>query len=201
MRVPFAVKRSVVLVGAGLVLAAVSTGARWASAVADDPPKTRPEVEQARALVGSLEAQLRATEQSLKDARDLLARLDPNADVPKDDSNSVEGVWRIVGVGGNEGNDFQKPPYDEYKIMSANHYLWLSFDPKTGNVLRSGGGRYTVDKGGEYFARVECSNSPDLKAVVGKEYHGISRVDGKRWYLVGRVPSGASFDELWERVH
>ena len=112
----------------------------------------------------------------------------------------LEGVWRIVGINGHHQGEFQKPPYDEYKIMTAGHYLWLSFRPETGEVLRSGGGLYTL-KDGEYKARIECSNSADLLApIVGKEYSGRCIIDGDKWYHNGNVPNGAPFDEVWQRV-
>jgi hypothetical protein len=198
--------------GAASALAVVLFGAGRAGARADGKPEAARGVSEARALVSSLEDQLRATEASLKKARDLLARLegaaapaaapkkDAGAGADGDQTGLVEGVWRIVGVGGNNGGAFRKPPYDEYKIMSAGHYLWLSFDPATGNVLRSGGGEYRIQNG-TYTAFIEYSNSDDLRALIGREYTGTFKLDGKKWYHAGTVPNGAEFDELWERVH
>ena len=169
-------------------------------------------VVEARALVAVLEAQLRSSESNLKQAKELLARLEGNGDQsPKaalskdatqrgDESRLVEGVWRIAGINGNAGGKFRQAPYDEYKIMTAGHYLWLSFDPKTGKVIRSGGGTYSV-KDGKYTAKVECSNSADLRAVTGQEYSGSCKVEGKKWYHFGRMPNGAVFDEVWERAN
>ena len=169
-------------------------------------------VVEARALVAVLETQLRSSESNLKKASELLARLEgteepaPKAALSKDasirgdETQLVEGVWRIAGIGGNVGGNFRQAPYDEYKIMTAGHYLWLSFDPKTGKVLRSGGGVYSV-KDGKYTAKVECSNSGDLRAVIGQEYTGTCKVEGKKWYHFGRMPNGAVFDEVWERVN
>jgi hypothetical protein len=169
-------------------------------------------VTKARDLVESLEARLRSTEADLKEARSLLARLERGdkpllkpeakevAEPPADDSGLVEGVWRIVGIGGHETGVFQKPPYDEYKIMSAGHYLWLSFDPATGKRLRSGGGSYSIQDG-KYSAKIECSSSEDLRSVIGREYTGTCRVEGNKWFHFGKVPTGGGFDELWERVN
>jgi hypothetical protein len=168
-------------------------------------------VAEACALVAALEARLRADETNLKQAKELLAMLEnidqpapaprPAVDEgPAEVDTRLEGVWRIVSIGGNFGGQFRTPPYDEYKIMTAGRYLWLSFEPNTGKVLRSGGGTYTL-KGETYTARVDYSNSEDLRAVVGREYAGTCKLDGKKWYRFGRVPNGAVFDELWERVH
>jgi hypothetical protein len=169
-------------------------------------------VAEARALVAQLEGQLRATAANLQKAKELLAQLEgaetpapkagpkKDADGVEDQTSLVEGVWRIVGINGHESGMFQNPPYDEYKIMSAGHYFWLSFDPDSGKVLRSGGGVYSI-KDGTYTGSIECSNSDDLRASIGQEYKGTFKLDGKKWYHFGHVPNGAVFDELWVRVH
>jgi hypothetical protein len=165
----------------------------------------RPEVAEVRSRVKELEGRVRAAEAELGKVKELLASIEaaPAQDVgaEKDDTGTLEGVWRIVSIGGNrEGGTFVKPPYDEYKIMTAGHYLWLSFNPETGAVLRSGGGTYAL-KDGVYTAHVDYSNATDLRAVTGLEYKGTCRLDGKRWYHYGKMTNGAVFDELWERVH
>jgi hypothetical protein len=194
--------------GAALALAVLLLGSGRGKAQPIEKPGEGVTKAQAQALVTELEAQLRATESSLKKAREILARFEAdekakpkeNAGEGEDQTDQVEGVWRIVGINGNNGGEFQKPPYDEYKIMSAGHYLWLSFNPDTGKVLRSGGGVYAI-KDGKYTAHIECSNSDDLRALIGQEYKGTFRLEGTKWYHFGNVPNGAVFDELWERVH
>ena len=147
--------------------------------------------------VKELEGRVQAAEAELAKARELLAGIRASSQ----DTRSLEGVWRIVSIDGNRpGGKFVKPPYDEYKIMSAGHYLWLSFDPRTGKVLRSGGGTYTLE-GERYKAHVDYSNAQDLRGVAGQDYEGTCRLDGKLWYHYGHMPNGAVFDELWERVH
>jgi hypothetical protein len=84
--------------------------------------------------------------------------------------------------------------------MTAGHYLWLSFNPQTGAVVRSGGGTYSL-KDGVYTAHIDYSNAPDLQALVGQVYTGKCRLEGKKYYHYGHVTNGAEFDELWERVH
>lgn len=192
--------------GTATALVVMTVGVGRGRAQATDKPAMG--VAEARALVASLEAQVRDARDNLGKARELLARLEADgkagagkaAAEAEDQTGRVEGVWRIVGINGNASGEFQKASYDEYKIMSAGHYLWLSFEPETGKVLRSGGGTYSI-KRGTYTAHIEFSNSEDLRALVGQEYTGTFRLDGKKWYHHGTVPNGAVFDELWERVH
>jgi hypothetical protein len=194
-----AVGMTTLLIGYGRVRASADTSNQTADQSALDD---------ARKEVERLEAHLRATEAGLAKARVRLATLEAGVKggapevqaVPGNAADKkLEGVWRIVGINGHHQGEFQKPPYDEYKIMTAGHYLWLSFRPETGEVLRSGGGVYTL-KDGEYKARIECSNSSDLRSIVGKEYSGRCIIEGDKWYHNGNVPNGAPFDEVWQRV-
>ena len=147
-----------------------------------------------------MEERLQAAEADLGKARNLVTALE-RAQGAGDDTPTLDGVWRIAGIDGNRnGGKFSKPPYDEYKIMSAGHYLWLSFDPATGAIRRSGGGSYAL-KDGVYKAHVDYSMAQDLRGVVGQDYGGKCRLEGKRLYQDGTMPNGAVFDELWERVH
>lgn len=191
-------------VGLAALCAVLVGGDRGTLHANDKPDGSRPWVSDARALVKSLEARARSAQADLDKAKALLATLDPAPPSPvaeKDDTDSVEGVWRIVGISGNFNNgEFRKPPYDEYKIMSAGHYLWLSFNPENGAVIRSGGGTYTL-KGDAYTAHVDYSIAGDLQAVASQEYTGTSRLEGKKLYHFGTMTNGAMFDELWERVH
>jgi hypothetical protein len=171
----------------GLALCVVLAGL-WLHA--DDKPAGNDRVKE-------LEERVRAAESELNKAKEILAEIRSASTK----TENLEGVWRIVSINGNRpGGAFVKPPYDEYKIMTAGHYLWLSFDPETGKVLRSGGGTYTLN-GEDYTAHVDYSNANDLRGVVGQEYKGKCRLEGKRWYHYGTMTNGAVFDELWERVH
>jgi len=199
----------IAVIAVGVTTLRVGHGGVRADDDAPDQAKTKAEIEDAKKEVERLESHFRAAETSLAKARARLASLSAAARVavpelldafgnPPD--KKLEGVWRIVGINGHNQGEFQKPPYDEYKIMSGGHYLWLSFRPGTGEVLRSGGGVYTL-KDGAYTARIECSNSPDLLSIMGKEYSGRCMIDGDKYYHNGHVPNGASFDEVWQRVH
>jgi hypothetical protein len=148
--------------------------------------------------VRELEKRVQAAETELKKAKELLRAAVQGA---PNNTQSLEGVWRIVSINGNRpGGAFVKPPYDEYKIMTAGHYVWLSFNPQTGKVLRSGGGTYALD-GMDYTAHVDYSNATDLRSVVGQGYKGTCLLEGKLWYHYGTMTNGAVFDELWERIH
>jgi hypothetical protein len=163
----------------------------------------QPGVAEARSLVKVLEVRARAAEEDLAKAKELLVSLEGLGASAggKDETASLEGVWRVEGIGGNRsGGEFAKPPYDEYKIMTAGHYVWLSFNPQSGEVVRSGGGTYSLNNG-VYTARVDYSNATDLEAITGQVYKGTCRLDGKLWYHNGTMPNGAVFDELWRRVH
>jgi hypothetical protein len=217
MRVRGNTKRAGIWAGLGIALVAGLVLIGGARGKADAPEGAGPgsqadgTVATARALVAKLEAQMRSTESSLRQARELLAKLEGGgssrrpiasrgANLRDGDGSDVEGIWRLVGVGNGKGEEFYEAPYIQYKIMTANHYLWMSFDPETGRVLRSGGGSYTL-KDGTYSAHVDYSNSADLRGISGQEYTFRCQIDGDRWYHRGPMPNGAYVDDLWERIN
>lgn len=197
---------------AGLVTALVAGGSPRARATVAEGRSDEVEAT-ARALVSQLEARLRSTEASLEKARAVVAELEGKASRPAPitapapapqlrpgDGKDLEGVWRLVGIRNGEGETFTKAPYEQYKIMTADHYLWMSFEPETGKVLRSGGGSYTL-KDGTYSAHVDYSNSEDLRAIAGQDYTFTCKLDGNLWYHAGPMPNGARVDDLWERIN
>src|SRR5205807_1056276 len=110
----------------GALLFAIERGRASANERSEARCGTEAGVAEARALVAVLETRLRSVEANLKKARELLAQLEgsgkpaPGKDEKEKseaDDKRLEGVWRIVSIGGNFGSEFRKPPYDEYKIM------------------------------------------------------------------------------------
>ena len=92
----------------GLALCVVLTGL-WLHA--DDKPSADDRVK-------DLEERVRAAESELKKAKELLSAIRSTSNTTR----SLEGVWRIVSIDGNRpGGTFVKPPYYEYKIMTAGH--------------------------------------------------------------------------------
>jgi hypothetical protein len=197
----------------GLGVMSIAGGLRHALAAEgpDAAPPAPAAVEPARALVAQLEAQMRITESSLRRARELLTSLeggnpspqpvqDQGAGLRDGDGDDVVGIWRLVGVRGGKGGEFHKAPYEQYKIMTEDRYLWMSYDPDTGRVLRSGGGTYSL-RDGTYTAHVDYSNSADLKAIAGQEYRFTCKIEGNQWYHAGPMPNGAYVDDLRERIN
>jgi hypothetical protein len=62
----------------------------------------QPGVAEAQSLVRALEVRVRAAQEDLAEAKELLARLEgsPKTVAAADDTASLEGVWRIEGIGG-----------------------------------------------------------------------------------------------------
>jgi hypothetical protein len=125
---------------------------------ADDKPSADDRVKE-------LEDRARAAESELKRAKELLSAIRSTSNT----TASLEGVWRIVSIDGNRpGGTFVKPPYDEYKIRTTGHYLWLSFDPETGKVLRSGGGTPSSRRPKPSAARLDPASSFSIRMTACK---------------------------------
>jgi hypothetical protein len=165
----------------------------------------------ARALVARLEAQLLSTESSLQKARELLAKLEgegphrqPAAEgvttLGKPTGTDLVGFWRLVGSRKRGGDEYLKPSYDMYRIMTSEHFLNFPFDPNTGKVLDWAWGSYS-EKDGTYTGHYDYSNSEAIQAIVGKEHKFTDRIAGDRWYHSGTTATGQWFDDLYIRVN
>jgi hypothetical protein len=163
----------------------------------------------ARALVAQLEAQLRSTESSHKKARELLAKLEdegpPRQPAPGEVANprkptgdDLVGIWRLVGE--RRGDEYHKPSYDMYRIMTPGHFVNFPFDPKTGKVMDWVWGSYSL-KDGTYTGHYDDSTSEAIRTIIGKEHKFTDRIEGDRWYHVGKTATGQTFDDLYERVN
>ena len=122
-------------------------------------------------------------------------------DLREADEGDLVGIWHLVGERKREGDEFHKPPYEMYRLMTPNHYLIISFDPKTGKDFHWAGGTYSL-KDGKDTGRIEYSDREDLQAVIGKEYKFTSKTEGDRlWYFAGTLSNGVRLDNIWERIN
>jgi hypothetical protein len=122
---------------------------------------------------------------------------------PRDaNGDDLVGVWRLVGEKKGAGDEYHKPPYVVYKIITSDphRYLLMSFDPETGKALNWAGGSYSL-KDGTYTGRYDYSNSEAIRAIIGKEYKFTSKIEDDRWYDAGTLPNGQKVDGLWERIN
>ena len=123
------------------------------------------------------------------------------ADEPKERVKPEErlvGTWKMVSAkyGGQEVKFPEAMTH--MKHVTPTHFMWATYD-KDGNVNRSAGGTYTL-KDDVYEELVEFGFSTDFELLRGKFQTFKCKLDGNKWQHDGKLSSGLTIEEVWERV-
>jgi hypothetical protein len=112
--------------------------------------------------------------------------------------NQLIGTWKLVSAkyGGQEFK-FEEG-VTTLKHVTPSQFMWASYD-KNGTVTRAAGGDYTL-KGDVYEETPAYGLSSDFEGIKGKAQTFTWKVEGNKWYHVGKLSSGLTIDEVWERV-
>lgn len=112
--------------------------------------------------------------------------------------NELVGTWKLVSAKYG-GEEFK---FDEgvttLKHVTPSQFMWTSYD-KEGKVTRAAGGSYTL-KGDVYEETPEYGLSSDFEGIKGKAQTFTWKVEGNKWYHNGKLSSGLTIDEVWERL-
>ena len=112
--------------------------------------------------------------------------------------NKLIGTWKLVSAKyGGEEHKFEEGT-TTLKHVTPSQFMWASYD-KDGNVTRAAGGDYTT-KGDVYQETPAYGFSSDFEGIKGKPQTFTWKVEGNKWYHVGKLSSGLTIDEVWERV-
>jgi hypothetical protein len=122
------------------------------------------------------------------------------ADEPKGDSKAdkLVGTWKLVSA--KYGGQERKFPEGSTTIKHVTpvQMIWLTHD-KDGKITRAGGGSYTLT-GDEFTDTPEYGLGTSFDVVKGKTHKFKCKVEGNKWYHTGKLDSGLTIDEVWERV-
>ncbi len=120
---------------------------------------------------------------------------------PKGDAkteNKLVGTWKLVSAKfGGEEFKFEEG-VTTVKHVTPSQFMWVSYD-KDGKVTRAAGGGYTL-KGEVYEEFPTYGLGSDFDVVKGKAHTFKWKVEGNRWYHNGKLSSGLTIEEVWERV-
>ena len=123
------------------------------------------------------------------------------ADEPKGEAktdNKLVGTWKRISAK-YDGQDSPVPDgFTHVKHVTPTHFMWAIYD-KDGKVLAALGGTYTA-KGDEYIEIPEYGFGEGLDPLKGKDQVFKSKVDGNKWSHNGKLSSGTTIEEVWERV-
>jgi len=127
---------------------------------------------------------------------------------------NLEGTWRLISYKYGKDDSFSKvPPFMEYrKMLTKNHFTWVSYGENGDDVIGAGGGTYQV-KGNKY------TETSDFFHPAGTVPPGTSTdfefdLSGNTWKISGVIksvkidPKTGKTDkieeiklaEVWERV-
>jgi hypothetical protein len=111
--------------------------------------------------------------------------------------NKLVGTWKLVS-GKQGGQDIQLPEgLTMLKHVTPSHFMWAIYD-KDGKVMSALGGPCTL-KGEDYEETPEYGIG-DFEQLKGKLQSFKWKVDGNKWYHNGKLSSGLTIEEVWERI-
>ncbi len=123
------------------------------------------------------------------------------AEEPKGDAkadNKLIGTWKLVSAKYG-GNEFKLPEGTTMlKHVTPSQFMWAMYG-EDGKVSRAAGGGYTL-KGDDYAETPEYGLSSDFDLIKGQAHSFKCKVEGNKWRHDGKLASGLTIEEVWERV-
>ena len=123
------------------------------------------------------------------------------AEKPKSDvksSNKLVGTWKLISA--KYGETEQKFPegVTMVKHVTPTQFMWAIYG-EDGKVVAALGGSHSL-KGDEYVETPEYGVGGALAQLKGKPQPFTWKVEGDKWYHKGKLSSGLTIEEVWERV-
>jgi hypothetical protein len=122
------------------------------------------------------------------------------ADDPKGNGkadNKLVGTWKRVSAKF-DGKDNPLPAgYTQLKHVTPTQFMWAIYG-EDGKLASALGGTYTL-KGGEYVETPEYGME-GFDELKGKPQEFKWKVEGNKWYHSGKLSTGLTIEEVWERV-
>jgi hypothetical protein len=124
------------------------------------------------------------------------------ADAPKkpeaQPADKLVGTWKRVSAK-YDGKEATLPEgFTHLKQVTPTQFTWVIYG-EDGKVVACLGGTYT-SKGDEYVESPEYGVGEVLGQLKGKPQVFRWKVEGNKWHHTGKLSSGMSIEEVWERV-
>jgi hypothetical protein len=113
--------------------------------------------------------------------------------------NKLVGTWKVVSAKYG-GKEVKRPKgFTHLKHVTPTQFMWAIYG-EDGKVVAALGGIYTL-KGDEYVETPEYGVGEGLlDQLKGKAQVFKWKVEGNKWYHTGKLSSGLTIEEVWERV-
>jgi hypothetical protein len=124
----------------------------------------------------------------------------PQADSEKG-RGKLEGTWELVSYKYVEGAPFRDVIKDQrvIKLITGNHFIWVSYDVRKKKPTSVGGGRYSLDAD-TYTEELDFGDKRS-GGLLGKPQSFKATIEGDRWLHSGVLSNGLKIEEIWRRVH
>jgi len=115
-------------------------------------------------------------------------------------NEKIQGAWDLTHEGVNLSKD-----ESQIKLITRNHFVWVTYDTKTKKARIMGGGTYTLT-GDDYVEHVDFLGPVPPEAdqafsnLIGKEQRLKVHVNGTRLELSGGLTDGEKIQEVWTRL-
>lgn len=107
-------------------------------------------------------------------------------------SNRLDGTWELV-------NSQQLPKgARDIKIISAGHFIFVTYDTKSGAVFGTGGGTCILNAS-SYKEHVDFGDRLS-RGIVGKNQQFTIKVDKDTFTQTGTLSNGKALSETWRRA-
>ncbi|HZU39372.1 MAG TPA: hypothetical protein VFA18_25830, partial [Gemmataceae bacterium] len=112
--------------------------------------------------------------------------------------NKLVGTWKLVSAK-YDGQEAKLPEGTTMlKHVTSTQFMWATYD-KDGMVASVWGGPHTL-KGDKYQETPEYGIGGAFKLLKGKAQSFKWKVESNKWYLDGKLSSGQTIEEVWDRV-
>ena len=112
--------------------------------------------------------------------------------------NKLVGTWKLISAK-YDGTEIKLPEGETtLKHVTTTQFMWATYD-KDGKVSAALGGPCTL-KGDKYEETPEYGIGDVIEQLKGKQQSFKWKVADNKWYHNGKLSSGLTIEEVWERV-
>lgn len=124
------------------------------------------------------------------------------ADEPKkpdaNSANKLVGTWKRISAKYG-GKDSPLPDgFTQLKHVTPTQFMWTLYG-EDGKMIAALGGTCT-SKGDDYVETPEYWLGDGLDQLKGKPQVFKWKIEGNKWYHTGKLSSGQTVEEVWQRV-
>ncbi len=118
----------------------------------------------------------------------------------KESPNNIKGTWQMESYKyGVTPSSFTSitPDRPHIKLITANRFLWVTYDAGTKKILESAGGTYSLE-GETYIESIDYGYNMD--SYLGSKSNFKIKVEDGMFYLTGVLSDGYKIEEIWKKV-